>query len=198
MMRNFLSKCIRRGAHKKAIAQLNIEKPGMQPLIPYLMGQKHPMGQRLVDSQKCLRVEDVEEVGDNRHTTFFEMLGNWSLGDYFKKEQLPWYWDFLTKEIGLDPHKLYVTAYIGNDELGVPKDVESIDIWKELFASVGIDAKVVELDTEENGSKVGTQDGRIFLYSKKNWWSRSGAPNKMPVGEIGGPCSEVLYENKNI
>lgn len=167
---------------------------GMQPLVPYLMGQPHPMGKRLTDSQKCLRVEDVEEVGDNRHTTFFEMLGNWSLGDYFKKEQLPWYWNFLTKEVGLDPQKLYVTAYIGNDELGVPKDEEAIAIWKELFASVGIDAQVVELDTEENGYEVGDQGGRIFLYSKKNWWSRSGAPNKMPVGEIGGPCSEVFYD----
>ncbi len=166
----------------------------MQPLVSYLMGQPHPMGKRLTDSQKCLRVEDVEEVGDNRHTTFFEMLGNWSLGDYFKKEQLPWYWNFLTKEVGLDPQKLYVTAYIGNDELGVPKDIEAIEIWKELFASVGIDAKVVELDTEENGYEVGDQGGRIFLYSKKNWWSRSGAPNKMPVGEIGGPCSEVFYD----
>lgn len=167
---------------------------GMQPLVPYLMGQPHPMGKRLTDSQKCLRVEDVEEVGDNRHTTFFEMLGNWSLGDYFKKEQLPWYWNFLTKEVGLDPQKLYVTAYIGNDELGVPKDTESIEIWKALFASVEIDAKVVELDTEENSYEVGDQGGRIFLYSKKNWWSRSGAPNKMPVGEIGGPCSEVFYD----
>ena len=167
---------------------------GMQPLVPYLMGQPHPMGKRLTDSQKCLRVEDVEEVGDNRHTTFFEMLGNWSLGDYFKKEQLPWYWNFLTKEVGLDPQKLYVTAYIGNSDLGVPKDEEAIAIWKELFASVGIDAQVVELDTEENGYEVGDQGGRIFLYSKKNWWSRSGAPNKMPVGEIGGPCSEVFYD----
>jgi alanyl-tRNA synthetase len=167
---------------------------GMQPLVPYLMGQSHPMGKCLTDSQKCLRVEDIEEVGDNRHTTFFEMLGNWSLGDYFKAEQLPWYWEFLTQEIGLDPQKLFVTAYIGNDELGVPKDIESIEIWKRLFAAVGIDAKVVELDTEENGYEVGGQDGRIFLYSKKNWWSRSGAPDKMPVGEIGGPCSEVFYD----
>lgn len=167
---------------------------GMQPLVPYLMGQPHPMGKRLVNSQKCLRVEDIDEVGDNRHTTFFEMLGNWSLGDYFKEEQLQWYWNFLTKEIGLDPQKLYVTAFIGNDELGIPKDEEAIEIWKKLFEVSGINAHVIELDTEQNGYKVGGQGGRIILYGKKNWWSRSGAPNIMPVGEIGGPCSEVFYD----
>jgi alanyl-tRNA synthetase len=167
---------------------------GMQPLVPYLMGQPHPMGKRLVNSQKCLRVEDIDEVGDNRHTTFFEMLGNWSLGDYFKEEQLRWYWNFLTKEIGLDPQKLYVTAFIGNDEFGIPKDEEAIEIWKKLFEISGINAHVVELGTEKNGYKIGGQGGRIILYGKKNWWSRSGAPNIMPVGEIGGPCSEVFYD----
>src|SRR3989338_6627075 len=88
---------------------------GMQPLIPYLLGQRHPLGTRLVDSQKSFRSQDIEEVGDNRHTTFFEMLGNWSLGDYFKKEQLTWIFEFLTKELGLNPHKLYVTVFAGND-----------------------------------------------------------------------------------
>src|ERR1700756_2365730 len=87
---------------------------GMQPMIPYLLGEKHPEGVRIVDSQTCLRAQDIEEVGDNRHTTFFEMIGNWSLGDYFKAEQLPWFWQFLTEKVGLDPAKLYVTAFIGD------------------------------------------------------------------------------------
>src|SRR5476649_2179941 len=84
---------------------------GMQPLVPYLLGEPHPSGKRLVDSQTCFRAEDMDEVGDNRHTTFFEMLGNWSLGDYFKKEQLAWFFEFLTEEIGLDPQKLYVSVF---------------------------------------------------------------------------------------
>src|SRR3990172_2844334 len=78
---------------------------GMQPLVPYLLGQPHPAGKRLVNSQKAIRLQDIDEVGDNRHTTFFEMLGNWSLGDYFKKEQLPWIFEFLTDELELDPKK---------------------------------------------------------------------------------------------
>src|SRR3954471_1142504 len=89
---------------------------GMQPLVPYLLGQPHPEGSRLVDSQTCFRAEDMDEVGDNRHTTFFEMLGNWSLGDYFKEEQLGWFWDFLIRVVGLDPKKLYVTCFMGDKE----------------------------------------------------------------------------------
>src|ERR1700757_3117413 len=84
---------------------------GMQPLVPYLLGEAHPKGTRLVDSQKSFRAEDIEEVGDNRHTTFFEMLGNWSLGDYFKDEQLSWIFEFLTETVGLNPENLYVTAF---------------------------------------------------------------------------------------
>ncbi|MBI5019313.1 alanine--tRNA ligase [Candidatus Gottesmanbacteria bacterium] len=151
---------------------------GMQPLIPYLLGEHHPAGVRLVDSQKSFRSQDIEEVGDNRHTTFFEMLGNWSLGDYFKNEQLPWIFEFLTKELGLDPKRLYVSVFEGND--AVPMDTESIEIWKKLYKDVGIDAKVGE---------------RIFTYpAKKNWWSRSGEPEKMPPGEPGGPDSEVFFD----
>src|SRR5580692_9660234 len=88
---------------------------GMQPLIPYLLGEKHPKGNRLCDSQKSFRAEDIDEVGDNRHTTFFEMLGNWSLGDYFKRDQLSWFFEFLTSEVGVDPNNLYVTVFIGDE-----------------------------------------------------------------------------------
>lgn len=171
---------------------------GMQPLIPYLLGQPHPMGKRLVNSQKSFRAQDIEEVGDNRHTTFFEMLGNWSLGDYFKQEQLPWFFEFLTddeKGLGLDPSRLYVTVFSGDSQTGISKDEESIEIWKKLFAQKGIEAKDVVLDTEEQGYLKGMQGGRIFAYGvKKNWWSRSGVPSNMPVGEPGGPDSEVFYD----
>lgn len=168
---------------------------GMQPLILNLMGQPHPMGKRLVNSQKCFRANDIEEVGDNRHTTFFEMLGNWSLGDYFKKEQISWFFDFLVDEVGLDPNKIYVTVFAGDESLGIPRDDESVTIWKKIFAKRGIDAKDVFIGTEENGYKVGLNNGRIFYYdSGKNWWSRSGKPENMPIGEIGGPDSEVFYD----
>jgi len=151
---------------------------GMQPLVPYLLGQPHPQGKRLVNSQKSFRAQDIEEVGDNRHTTFFEMLGNWSLGDYFKQEQLEWIFTFLTKELKLDPQRLYVTVFEGNTT--VPKDTESIELWQKLFKQVGIEAKLGE---------------RIFTYpAKKNWWSRSGEPDKMPAGEPGGPDSEVFFD----
>lgn len=151
---------------------------GMQPLVPYLLGETHPQGSRLVNVQNCFRAQDIDEVGDNRHTTFFRMLGNWSLGDYFKKEQLPWFFEFLTKDLGLDPKRLYVTVFGGNNHF--EKDTESIEIWKKLFASVKIDAQEGE---------------RILLYDvEKNWWSRSGPPDKMPAGEPGGPSSEVFYD----
>lgn len=166
---------------------------GMQPLIPYLLGKNHPAGSRVADSQKCFRSGDIEEVGDNRHTTFFEMLGNWSLGNYFKQEQIPWFWEFLTKELGLDPTRIYVTCYIGNEEAGIPKDTEAAAIWKKLFAEKGIDAKEVDVGSEERGYELGEQGGRIFYYADKNWWSRTGGPSKMPSGEPGGPDTEVFY-----
>jgi len=169
---------------------------GMQPLLPYLLGEAHPEGARLVNSQMCFRSEDIEEVGDNRHTTFFEMLGNWSLGDYFKKEQLSWVFEFLTSKeegLGLDPEKLYVTVFAGDEESKMDKDTDAIEIWKELFATKGIGAKLVELGTQTRGGEVGMSDGRIFSYgAKKNWWSRSGTPAKMPAGEPGGPDSEIF------
>lgn len=144
---------------------------GMQPLVPYLMGEKHPEGKRVCNSQPSIRTQDIEEVGDTSHTTYFEMLGNWSFGDYFKKEQLPWVWEFLTEELGLPKERLWVTVFEGGD--GVGRDDESVGIWKSL----------------------GVSEERIKFYGvKKNWWSRSGTPEMMPVGEIGGPTSEVFFE----
>ncbi len=154
---------------------------GMQPMMTYLLGQRHPLGTRLVDSQKCFRSQDIDEVGDNRHTTFFEMLGNWSLGDYFKREQLNWIFTFLTNKdsgLGLDPNKLFVTVFEGGS--GVGKDEEAIKLWQDIFYKVGVTANEGE---------------RIFAYpAKKNWWSRSGAPENMPIGEPGGPDSEIFFD----
>ncbi len=167
---------------------------GMQPLVPFLMGETHPMGTRLADSQKCFRAEDIEEVGDNRHTTFFEMLGNWSLGDYFKQEQIPWMYRFLIDEVGLNPQNFYVTAFIGDEANNVPKDVDSVALWQELFKEKGVSYGVADMGSEEEGGARGMKEGeRIFYYNaKKNWWSRAGAPEKMPVGEIGGPDTEMF------
>ncbi len=163
---------------------------GMQPLVVHLLGEKHPAGKRLVDSQKSFRTEDIDEVGDGRHTTFFEMLGNWSLGDYFKKEQLPWIFEFLVKNLKLDPGRLYATVFRGDEKIEVPRDIESAEILKEIFKKYKIDAKEADFPEEK-----GMQDARIFYYSAdKNWWSRSGAPDKMPFGEIGGPDSEIFYD----
>jgi len=143
---------------------------GMQPLVPYLLGEQHPAGKRLVNVQNCFRAVDIEEVGDNRHETFFRMLGNWSLGDYFKSEEIPWLWELLTKEFGLPKEKLYITVFAGTD--GVPRDNEAFEIWKRIVP-----------------------ENKIFFAGvDKNWWSRSGVPANMPVGEIGGPDSEVYYK----
>ena len=145
---------------------------GMQPLLPYLLGTPHPQGKRLVNSQKCFRSQDIEEVGDNRHTTFFEMLGNWSLGDYWKKEQLSWFLEFLV-EVEVKKDRLWVSCFEGDEKIGLPRDDESAEIWK----------------------KLGIPKERIRFYgAKKNWWSRSGEPENMPEGEPGGPDSEVFYE----
>ncbi len=172
---------------------------GMQPLLPYLLGQDHEKGVRLADSQTCFRADDIDEVGDNRHTTFFEMLGNWSLGDYFKAEQLPWFFEFLTDKVGLDANRLYVTCFIGDEKFNLPRDTESAEIWKNLFAKKGIDAKDVEIGSEADGAEKGMQGGRIFYYDGgKNWWSRGGKPETTPVGDPCGPDSEVFYEFTDI
>lgn len=146
---------------------------GMQPLVPYLMGEPHPSGsKRIVDIQKCLRTNDIEEVGDNTHLTFFEMLGNWSLGDYFKKEAITWSYELLTSKeegFGLDPRRLYVTVFEGDEN--APRDEEAAEIWKEIFQKEGLDPSL-----------------RIFfLDADSNWWS---------PGDNGpcGPDTEMFYD----
>jgi len=167
---------------------------GMQPLIPYLLGEKHPAGRRLINSQICLRAQDIDEVGDNRHTTFFEMLGNWSLGDYFKEDQLSFLFDFLVNQVKINPSKLYVTCFIGDENHQIPKDEQSAKIWQELFRSQGLDHQIIEIGSVEIGYQKGMQNGRIFYYDHtKNWWCRSSSINDMPINEPGGPDSEVFY-----
>ena len=168
---------------------------GMQPLLPYLLGQDHPQGTKLADSQTCLRAQDIEDVGDNRHTTFFEMLGNWSMGEYFKRQQIEWFFEFLTEIVGLDPHKIYVSCFIGDEKNNIPRDDEAAQIWQEVFAKKGIEAKIVELDSAENGDRLGMKGGRIFFYNdKENWWSRGGGIDSTPIGDPCGPDSEVFYD----
>lgn len=169
---------------------------GMQPMIPYLLGEVHPEGLRIVDSQTCLRAQDIGEAGDNRHTVFFEMLGNWSLGDYFKKEQVPWMFEFLTDIVGLDSSKLYVTCFIGAPEYNIPKDTEAAEMWQKLFEAKGLSSGVADIGSEEDGYTRGIKEGeRIFYYdSSKNWWSRNGGPETTPIGDPCGPDSEMFYD----
>ena len=169
---------------------------GMQPLLPYLLGEPHPAGQRLADSQPCLRLQDIEDVGDPRHTTVFEMLGNWSLGDYFKQEQIPAFFKFLTEIVGLDPHKIYVTCFIGNEKYGIPKDTESAEIWQRVFAEAGVKAEIAEIGSSEDGAKRGIKENEhIFFYDDhENWWSRGGGVKTTPIGDPCGPDSEVFYD----
>ena len=138
---------------------------GMHPLVPYLLGEKHPEGTRLTDVQKCLRTGDIDEVGDTSHLTFFEMLGNWSLGDYFKKESITMSYEFLTKELGIPAEKISVTCFEGDDK--IPKDVETAQIWNEL----GIDKD------------------RIYFYGRgENWWGPAGQTGPC------GPDTEIFYD----
>lgn len=144
---------------------------GMQQLVPNLLGEPHPLGSLLYNVQRVFRSQDIEEIGDNRHTTMFEMMGNWSLGDYFKQEQISWFYEFLTKNLSIDPARIHVTVYEGTKN--IPKDEESVAIWR----------------------KLGIPNERIHLYNdRKNWWSRTGSIVSMPAGEIGGPSSEVFYD----
>ncbi len=139
---------------------------GMQPLVPYLMGETHPLGKRLASCQKCVRTGDIEEVGNHKNLTFFEMLGNWSLGDYFKEDAIKWSYEFLTSKdqgLGLDPARLYVTVFEGDDN--APRDLEAVEIWKQYIPEHRI----------------------YFLPKKNNWWS---------AGDNGpcGPDTEMFYD----
>ncbi|MEN9649562.1 MAG: hypothetical protein RL094_529 [Candidatus Parcubacteria bacterium] len=152
---------------------------GMQPLVPYLLGEPHPQGTRLADIQKCMRTTDIEDIGDNTHATFFEMLGNWSLGDYFKKDAITWSYELLTSKeegFGLDPQRLYITVFEGDPANNVPKDEESASIWRELFEKNGV-----------TGERI------YFLGAHANWWP---AVKKGEDGWTGptGPCTEMFYD----
>ncbi len=169
---------------------------GMQPMIPYLLGEPHPKGQRIADSQTCLRAQDIDDIGDNRHTTFFEMLGNWSMGDYFKDQQIRWMWEFLSDVVKLDMSKVYVTCYIGDERYGIPKDTEAAEVWAELYTKAGLSAGQADIGSEESGYARGINEGeRIFYYDgSKNWWSRNGSPETTPIGDPCGPDSEMFYD----
>ena len=145
---------------------------GMQPLVPYLLGEPHPKGKRLANYQRCLRTNDIDEVGDTTHLTFFEMLGNWSLGDYFKEEAIGWSYEFLTSStegLGLDPERMYITVFEGDEN--APEDTDSVEIWKSL----------------------GIPDKRIYrMPASENWW-----PEPQEGDTSYGPCgpdSEVHYD----
>ena len=142
---------------------------GMHPLVPYLLGQLHPLGKRLTDVQKCIRTGDIDDVGDNRHHTFFEMLGNWSLGDYFKTDMIPWSYKFLTEELKIDPKNLHVTCFEGDEN--APKDIESHDLWLNQ----------------------GLSESQIhYLPKKDNWWGPAGA-----VGPCGPDTEMFIDTNPN-
>ena len=144
---------------------------GMQPLVPYLLGEKHPLGTRLANLQKCVRTGDIDDVGDNTHATFFEMMGNWSLGDYFKQEAIEWSFELLTSKeegFGLDPRRLYVTCFEGNDN--APRDEESAEIWRALFEKAGV-----------VGERI------YFMPAENNWWQPG------PNGPCG-PDTEMFYD----
>jgi len=146
---------------------------GMFPLVPFLKGQEHPNGKRLVNIQRCIRTGDIEEVGNRYHCTAFIMLGNWSLNDYFKKEAINMTVEFFTKELGLDINNIYASVFKGDQD--APQDTESIEVWKEIFSKHGIDAKVGD------GERIQP------LGKKENWWGL----------ESGGPCgpdSEIFYD----
>lgn len=170
---------------------------GMFPLAPYLGGLPHPLGKRLVDFQRCLRTnyDEMIEIGDNRHTLMFEMMGDWSLGDFFKEEQIPWILEYWVEVCGLDPKRIYVTVFEGDEDAAI--DMEAIELWQKAFKKYGIDAKLADninqvppVDLAENE----TWEYRIFKYpKKKNWWERAHAPN-----ELGGPTSEMFYDRKVI
>jgi len=170
---------------------------GMQPIIPYLLGEPHPKGVRIADSQTCLRAQDIEDVGDNRHTTFFEMLGNWSFGDYFKQQQIEWMFEFLSDVVQLDMNRVYTTCYIGDERYDIPRDTEAAETWAKLFAGKGLTSGIADIGSEEAGYARGIKEGeRIFYYDgSKNWWNRGKTgPDTTPVGDPCGPDTEMFYD----
>lgn len=163
---------------------------GMQPMVPYLLWEKHPLWTRICDSQKSFRSWDIDDIWDNRHTTFFEMLWNWSLWDYFKESQIPWMFEFLTKELWLNPNRIYVSVYRWNAKFGIGKDTEAVELWKNEFKKAWVEALDVDMAEEK-----WMQNGRIFYYNEKeNWWSRAWIPENMPEWEPGGPDSEMFWD----
>ena len=155
---------------------------GMHPLVPYLLGEEHPGGKRVANVQKCVRTGDIDDVGDNRHLTFFEMMGNWSFGDYFKKEAIEWSFEFLTdpKWLGLDKNRLYVTVFKGED--GIPRDEEAIETWQKVFAEAGLEVEVAgEDEMIKNNVRI------IPLGTDDNFW----------IAGATGPCggdTEMFYD----
>jgi len=180
---------------------------GMFPLVPYLSGQPHPLGKRLHNIQRCIRTDrdDMLEIGDKRHTTCFHMLGDWSLGDFFKKEQIPWILELYVEVFGLDVERIFVSVFEGDEDS--PRDDESIQLWKEAFAKYGIKAlysdnpaevqsnsikkiKLGEIETEIYCKNEKNEQIKIFPFSKKkNWWQRGKV-----AGELGGPDSEMFFD----
>lgn len=162
---------------------------GMYPMVPYLLGQEHPLGNRISNSQGCVRTIDIDEVGDNRHLSWFEMLGSWSLGDYFKSETIAWGMEFLTspKWLGLDPNRIFVTVYRGKGD--VPEDVVAIEEWKKAFELVGMKADVADGHIIDKNKLQPDQKfiSRITkLPGSENWW---GLPYRGPCG----PDTEIFY-----
>jgi alanyl-tRNA synthetase len=139
---------------------------GMQPLVPYLLGQEHPNGTKLVDYQKCIRTGDIDEVGDSLHHTFFEMLGNWSLGDYFKQESISWSYEFLTKELNIDPNRIWISVFAGDED--APRDEEAAQLWQQA----GIPTERI-----------------VYLGKDDNWWAAG------PTGPCG-PDTEIFFDTQ--
>jgi alanyl-tRNA synthetase len=164
---------------------------GMFPLVPYLAGEEHPLGKRIFNIQRCVRTNDIDEVGDHSHLTLFEMIGNWSLGDFPKEEQIPWMFELYIEKFGLDPHRCYVSVWTGNDVVG--RDEKAIEVWKKVFRKYGIEAEFSEDRTMVAPTVEESKDWkyRIFPYGKKeNWWQRG--PDV--AGELGGPTTELFYD----
>jgi alanyl-tRNA synthetase len=163
---------------------------GMFPLVPYLAGEEHPLGKRIFNVQRCIRTIDIDEVGDYSHLTLFEMIGNWSLGDFTKEEQIPWMFELYIDKFGLDPRRCFVSVWTGNDV--AERDYKAIEVWKKVFAKYGIEAEFSDDVTNVPPTTAEAQDWkyRIFPFSKDNWWQRG--PDV--EGELGGPTTELFYD----